>query len=204
MNRPRRCSSSWGHCVAGTQVYAPTFTARNGLGMISVAGVPADAPTRYQQPGCLTSLQPAGTAGILCGKAEHQAWRLVGLGCHWDRALSGRPFWIALIQTPHRFPHQTTTWTYSGLGLEQHDMHNTRGRRTTTTPKKPGTAFVAVNHDPTTTSDKQQKDIFQGCQPTRVKQQQRAFHDFYEQLLAQGRKPPMARLTLARKIAASR
>jgi hypothetical protein len=28
------------------------------------------------------------------------------------------------------------------------------------------------------------------------------FHDFYEHLLAQGRKPTMARLTLARKIAA--
>ena len=46
------------------------------------------------------------------------------------------------------------------------------------------------------------KDIFKGA-ATRVSSSSHGpLHDFYEHLLAQGRKPTMACLTLARKIAA--
>ena len=45
------------------------------------------------------------------------------------------------------------------------------------------------------------KDIFKGAS-TRVSSSNGPLRDFYENLLAQGRKPTMARLTLARKIAA--
>jgi transposase len=45
------------------------------------------------------------------------------------------------------------------------------------------------------------KDIFKGA-ATRVSSNSGPLHDFYEHLLAKGRKPTMARLTLARKIAA--
>jgi transposase len=45
------------------------------------------------------------------------------------------------------------------------------------------------------------KDIFKGA-ATRASSSSGPFHDFYEHLLTQGRKPTMARLTLARKIAA--
>jgi len=45
------------------------------------------------------------------------------------------------------------------------------------------------------------KEIFEDA-ATRVSSSPGPLHDFYEDLLAQGRKPTMARLTLARKIAA--
>jgi hypothetical protein len=45
------------------------------------------------------------------------------------------------------------------------------------------------------------KDIFKGA-ATRVSSSRGPLHDFYEHLLAKGSKPTMARLTLARKIAA--
>ena len=45
------------------------------------------------------------------------------------------------------------------------------------------------------------KDIFKGA-ATRVSSSRGPLRDFYEALLAKGRKPTMARLTLARKIAA--
>ena len=45
------------------------------------------------------------------------------------------------------------------------------------------------------------KDIFKGA-ATRVSSSRGPLRDFYENLLAQGKKPTMARLTLARKIAA--
>jgi hypothetical protein len=45
------------------------------------------------------------------------------------------------------------------------------------------------------------KDIFKGA-AMRASTAAGPLHDFYEALLAKGRKPTMARLTLARKIAA--
>ena len=45
------------------------------------------------------------------------------------------------------------------------------------------------------------KDIFKGA-AMRASAAAGPLHDFYENLLAKGRKPTMARLTLARKIAA--
>jgi hypothetical protein len=53
--------------------------------------------------------------------------------------------------------------------------------------------FVDYNHD--------LKDIFKGA-AMRASTAAGPMHDFYEALLAKGRKPTMARLTLARKIAA--
>jgi hypothetical protein len=81
---------------------------------------------------------------------------------------------IALIQTPHRFRTKRQLWNYSGLG-----DRNTRqcaiplrSRRATTFPETATTSRT----------------------------QQGPFHDFYEALLVKGRKPTMARLTLARKL----
>src|SRR5262249_7549146 len=45
------------------------------------------------------------------------------------------------------------------------------------------------------------KEIFKGA-ATRVSTSRGVLHDFYENLLLKGKKPTMARLTLARKIAA--
>jgi hypothetical protein len=45
------------------------------------------------------------------------------------------------------------------------------------------------------------KEIFKGA-ATRVSTSHGVLHDFYENLLLKGKKPTMARLTLARKIAA--
>ena len=45
------------------------------------------------------------------------------------------------------------------------------------------------------------KNVFKGA-ATRAAAVEKPFQEFYESLLAKGLKPPMARLTLARKIAA--
>jgi hypothetical protein len=104
---------------------------------------------------------------------------------------------MALIQTPHRFRTKRQLWTYSGLGLETHDSaqyHAVEGHLQRS--KKPATVR-GLNKD----HNHDLKDIFKGA-ATRVSSSRRGpLRDFYENLLAKGRKPTMARLTLARKIA---
>ena len=88
-------------------------------------------------------------------------------------------------------------WKYSGLGLETHDSaqyHAVEGelRRS----KRPATVR-GLNKD----HNHDLKDIFKGA-AMRASTAAGPLRDFYENLLAKGRKPTMARLTLARKIAA--
>ena len=104
---------------------------------------------------------------------------------------------IALIQTPHRFRTKRQLWAYSGLALKtsisgEHRVLQGQLRRS----KK----LVAIrglnrnhNHD--------LKNIFKGA-ATRTAAVAGPFQEYYAASVARGMKPPMARLTLARKIAA--
>jgi transposase len=93
---------------------------------------------------------------------------------------------VALIQTPHRFRTKRQLWAYSGLALKtsisgEHRVQQGRGLNRN------------HNHD--------LKNIFKGA-ATRAAAIAGPFQEFYAALVAKGIKPPMARLTLARKIAA--
>lgn len=104
---------------------------------------------------------------------------------------------IARVQTPHRFRTKRQFWTYCGLGLEtrtssDYCLVNGEIQR----KKKP--VFIRglnINHN------HDLKNLFKGAATT-ASTCQGPFRDFYEGLLAKGTQPPMARLTLARKIAA--
>jgi hypothetical protein len=101
------------------------------------------------------------------------------------------------MQTPHRFRTKRHLWTYSGLALETHDSAQYRvAEGQLERSRKPATVRGLnkdYNHD--------LKDIFKGA-AMRASTAAGPMHDFYEALLAKGRKPTMARLTSARKIAA--
>src|SRR3981189_327997 len=132
---------------------------------------------------------------LLLESKKHQAWRLLGLipGIGPIRAA----LLIALIQTPHRFRTKRQLWTYSGLGLETHDSAQYRVVEGQLQRSKKPVTLRGLNQD----HNHDLKDIFKGA-ATRASSSRGPFHDFCEHLLAQGRKPTMARLTLARKIAA--
>src|SRR5260221_453330 len=104
---------------------------------------------------------------------------------------------VALIQTPHRFRTKRQLWTYSGLGLETHDSAQYRVVDGQLNRSKKSVTLRGLNKD----HNHDLKDIFKGA-ATRVSSSSGPLRDFYEALLAKGRKPTMARLTLARKIAA--
>jgi transposase len=104
---------------------------------------------------------------------------------------------IALIQTPHRFRSKRQLWTYSGLGVTTHDsaQYCYVGGELRRSKKPQQLRGLNQNHN------HEMKEIFKsaaisascGAGP---------FRDFYDRLLAKGMKPEMARLTLARKVAA--
>jgi hypothetical protein len=104
---------------------------------------------------------------------------------------------VALIQTPHRFRTKRQLWAYSGLALETHDSAQYRyvGGQLLQSQKPKQIRGLNENHN------HDLKNIFKGA-AHRATGGRGPLHDFYENLLAKGMKPSMARLTLARKIAA--
>jgi len=132
---------------------------------------------------------------LLAESRKHKAWKLLRLipGIGPIRAA----LLVALIQTPHRFRTKRQLWTYSGLGLETHDSAQYRVVEGQLKHSKKSVTLRGLNKD----HNHDLKDIFKGA-AIRVSSSSGPLRDFYEALLAKGRKPTMARLTLARKIAA--
>ena len=105
---------------------------------------------------------------------------------------------LAVMQTPHRFRTQAAAlWNYSGLGLETHDSAQYRVVEGQLQRSKKPVTLRGLNDN----HNHDLKDIFKGA-AMRASTAAGPLRDFYETLLAKGRKPTMARLTLARKIAA--
>jgi transposase len=194
MNRLKALYRSWAIPCAGNEVYAPRHRSE-WLGKIREVGVRRRAEHYYQQLDVLRLLRQEVRRDLLVESKKHKAWKLLrqipGIGPIRAALL------IALIQTPHRFRTKRQLWSYSGLGLETHDSAQycvVEGQLQRS--KKPVTLRGLNqnhNHD--------LKDIFKGA-AMRASTAAGPLRDFYEALLAKGRKPTMARLTLARKIAA--
>jgi hypothetical protein len=104
---------------------------------------------------------------------------------------------IALLQTPHRFRTKRQVWAYSGLGLETHDSAQHRYVEGQLQRSKKAQQLRGLNEN----HNHDLKNIFKGA-ASRASSCPGPFHDFYDALLARGMKPTMARLTVARKIAA--
>src|ERR1700732_52046 len=194
MSRLKAIYRSWGIPCAGKQVYAPRYRAE-WLGKIEEVGVRRRAEFYYQQLDALRPLRQQVRQELLAEAKKHSAWKLL-------RAI---PFigpiraalLMALIQTPHRFRTKRQLWSYSGFGIETHSSAeqgfiNGELRRA----KKP----VSIrglnrnhNHD--------LKNLFKSV-ATVAAAKAGPFQEYYDALVDKGMRPEMARLTLARKIAA--
>ena len=194
MNRLKALYRSWGIPCAGNEVYAPCHRAE-WLAKINEPGVRRRAEFYYQQLDVLRALRQEVRRDLLVESKKHKAWKLLrqipGIGPIRAALL------VALIQTPHRFRTQRHLWTYSGLGLETHDSAQYRVVEGQLQRSKKPVTLRGLNEN----HNHDLKDIFKGA-AMRASTAAGPLHDFYENLLAKGRKPTMARLTLARKIAA--
>src|ERR1700681_3773443 len=194
MNRIKALYRSWAIPCAGTQVYAPRYRSE-WLSKIREAGVRRRAELYYQQLDALRFLRQQARKELLAEASKHSATKLLrqipGIGSLRAAHL------VALLQTPHRFRTKRQLWTYSGLALETHDSAQYRVVEGQLQHSKKPATLRGLNDD----HNHDLKNIFKGA-AMRASTATGPLRDFYEALLAKGRKPTMARLTLARKIAA--
>jgi hypothetical protein len=105
---------------------------------------------------------------------------------------------VALIQTPHRFRSKRQLWTYSGLAVETRNSAQYRyvDGQLQRSKKPQQVRGLNQNHNHA------MKQIFKSAAESATRRAG-PFQDFYEGLLGKGMKPELARVTLARKIAAT-
>lgn len=104
---------------------------------------------------------------------------------------------LALLQTPHRFRTKRQLWAYCGLALRTYPSGEYRVLGGQLQRSKKVLAIRGLNLNP----NHDLKNIFKGA-ATRAASTAGPFQDFYQGCIARGIKPHLARLPLARKIAA--
>jgi transposase len=104
---------------------------------------------------------------------------------------------VALMQTPHRFRSKRQLWTYSGLAVDTHDSAQYRfvDGQVQRSKKPQQVRGLNQNHNHA------MKEIFKSAALS-ASGRAGPFRNSYEGLLARGMKAELARVTLARKIAA--
>jgi len=194
MNRVKAVYRSWGIAYGGQQVYAPRHRAE-WLNKIEEGGVRRRAEFFYQQLDALRGLRQAVRRDLLAESRKHDATKLLrqipSIGPIRAALL------IALMQTPHRFRTKRQLWTYSGLAIETRDsaQHRYVAGQLQRSKKPQQLRGLNQNHN------HDMKEIFKSAAAT-ASSREGPLHDFYQGLLTKGMRPAMARLTLARKIAA--
>jgi len=194
MNRLKALYRGWGIACAGTQVYGPRYR-EEWLNKIPQAGVRRRAELLYQQLDGLQALRRNLRPELLAESRKHKATKLLRQIPCIGPIRAARL--LALMQTPHRFRSKRQLWTYSGLGIETHDSAQFRFVRGQLQRSRKAQQLRGLNRN----HNHEMKEIFKSA-ATRASCGTGPFHDFYQALLAKGMKPEMARLTLARKIAA--
>jgi transposase len=194
MSRLKAIYRSWAIPCAGQQVYAPRYRAE-WLAKITEAGVRRRAELYYRQLDVLAALRQEARRELLVEARKHFAMKLLrqipSIGPIRAALL------IALMQTPHRFRTKRQLWAYCGLALKTYTSGEYRfvGGQLKRSKKVLAIRGLNKNHN------HDLKNIFKGA-ATRAAAVGGPFQNFYEACVARGMKPPMARLTLARKIAA--
>jgi transposase len=194
MTRVKAIYRSWGIACAGKQVYAPRYRAE-WLAKLNELGVLRRAEFYYQQLDALRSLRQQVRHDLLAESKKHKATKLL---CQIPSIGPIRAaLLIALIQTPHRFRTKRPLWKYSGFAIETHSSADYRSVQGQLQRTKKRISVRGLNRD----CNHDLKNLFKSA-ATIASVKPGPFREFYTALVAKGMRPEMARLTLARKIAA--
>ena len=194
MNRIKGLYRSWAIPCAGQKVYSPQH--RNAwLEQLHDIGLLHRAVRLYQQLDDLQLLRRQALQELLAESRKHSAAALLRK-IPWLGSIRVALL-IALIQTPHRFRTKRQLWAYSGLALQTRVSGEYRfiAGELQRSKIQPSLRGLNQNHN------HDLKELFKST-ATKASASSGPFGDFYAALLATGMKPSMARLTLARKIAA--
>jgi transposase len=194
MNRIKSLYHSWAIPCPGTTVYAPRHR-RQWLAKILQPGVRVRAEHLYEQLDHLQPIRQQARRELLRESQKHAAVKLLrqipSIGPIRAALL------VALLQTPHRFRTKRQLWAYSGFAVETHDSGEYRYVRGKLQRNRERITVRGLNdnHNPDL------KNLFKGAAIS-ASTRPGPLHDFYVARVAKGIRPTMARLTLARKIAA--
>jgi transposase len=193
MNRLKAIYRSWGIPCAGQQVYALRHRTA-WLSKIAEAGVRRRAEFYYQQFDALAALRQEARRELLQESRKHFAVKLLRQIPSFGPIRAA--LLVALIQTPHRFrTKRQFCLHWPGAEDLRERRIPLRGRPKQRSKKALAIRGLNINHN------HDLKNIFKGAATWAVANSG-PFQNFYEACLARGMKQSMARLTLARKMAA--
>jgi len=194
MSRLKAVYRSWAIPCAGRDVYSIHHRAE-WLGKIPHPGVRRRAEQLYQHLDALQQLRQQARRELLAESRKHSATaqlrQIPYLGPIRSALL------VALIQTPHRFRTKRQLWAYSGLALETRTSAEYQYVQGQLRRSKKLLSIRGLNKN----HNHDLKGLFKGA-ATLASVRPGPFRDFYQTLLTKGLKPTLARLTLARKMAA--
>jgi transposase len=194
MNRLKAIFRSRGIACRGSRVYS-TAARIHWLQQLREPGARQRATLLYQQLDVLQALRREARRALLAASRKHPAHRVLlsvpGLG----------PIRVALLlarmQTPYRFRTKRHLWAYAGLGLVTRTSADYRivhgGLERSRKPVAVRGLNQNHNHD--------LKEVFKSA-ALRASRLPGPWREFFTARVAQGMKPELARLTLARKLAA--
>ncbi|HXX28062.1 MAG TPA: transposase [Terriglobales bacterium] len=193
MNRIKSLYRSWAIPCPGTTVYAPRHR-REWLAKIVQPGVRVRAEHLYEQLDGLQPIRLQARRELLLESHQHAAVKLLrqipSIGPIRAALL------VALLQTPHRFRTKRQLWAYSGFAVETHDSGEYRWVRGKLQRNRERITVRGLNDN----HNRDLKNLFKGAAIS-ASTRPGPLQDFYLARVAQGIRPTMARLTLARKIA---
>jgi Transposase IS116/IS110/IS902 family len=164
---------------------------------------------RSANPACIAARSSTTNSWMRCGPCvrqqvrrellgesqKHPAWKLLcqipSIGPIRAAVL------IGILQTPHRFRTKRQLWTFSGFGIETHSSADYRSVEGQLRRAQKQVSIRGLN----TNHNHDLKNLFKGTAIVAASKPG-PFQEFYVALLAKGIRLDMARLTLARKIAA--
>jgi transposase len=165
------------------------------LAQLADRGLQRRARRLYQELDLLQQLRREARQDLIVECRKHNETKLLRtvpwLGPIRVALLLGR------VQTPHRFRSKRQFWAYCGLGLETRDSGEYRVVNGQIERKRRPVFIRGLNRN----HNHDLKNLFKSAATT-ASSSEGVFREFYEKLLQKGMRPEMARLTLARKIAA--
>ena len=194
MSRLKALFRSQAITARGKQLFRPQHR-ESYLAQLSSDGLRHRAQCLYQELDALQPLRRQAKRAMIGEGRKHPATKWLQsvpfLGKVRSAVLIGR------VQTPHRFRTKRQFWAYCGLALETRDsaeycLVNGQVQRRSKPLMIRGLNWNH-NHD--------LKNLFKST-ATMASVREGIFREFYHGLLSKGMRPEMARLTLARKIAA--
>ena len=194
MTRVKAIYRSWAIPCVGKQVYGQRHRLE-WLDKIQEPGVRRRAEIYYAELDALRSLRVVVLRELLLESRKHTVSKLL------SQIPSIGPIraalLIALLQTPYRFRSKRQLWAYSGLAIVTHDSAENQfvNGQLQRSKKKQSIRGLNSNHN------HDLKNIFKGASAVAAIKSG-PFREFYSAQLGKGIKPEMARLSLARKIAA--